>query len=351
MAMMLRSLLWLGSSLAVCGQVAQQPQPGTPFCGFRGAEAVDELLDSAVFIWAAANRCGKPGEAVKCEIDISSAVESLNGMANVILGALESCGALAASTDLSCGRAVSELTQGVAGLASVTGGILQHCANYTGSSSDKHSSSDSSSSGGSSHRRLTDDSSSTTHAPSTVLPKSNFTIGTCVVDMKDSFKNLFEAIEKTMTIKESCDASKNECITNSLEIVGAMSALGEYISGSVGRCSVGNVPGAECAGEVMGVVHSLDQIGAAGHKMSQFCKMSPQIAHALFAQEGPVAPNKTLQFVAFALMAVLPISAALSFFAGSRSARSGPGAVVRELEALVETQEEGKSDLEDVQVQ
>merc|ERR1719174_1412440 len=72
----------------------------TSECALNGARAVDDLLDSATYIWASVQRCQKPGTGNKkgnqvlCSLDVSSAIEATNAMVNVILKAVEKCGGL-----------------------------------------------------------------------------------------------------------------------------------------------------------------------------------------------------------------------------------------------------------------
>merc|ERR1719393_778796 len=70
----------------------------TSECALNGARAVDDLLDSATYIWASVQRCQKPGTGngkgnpILCSLDVASALEATNAMVNVILKAVEKCG-------------------------------------------------------------------------------------------------------------------------------------------------------------------------------------------------------------------------------------------------------------------
>jgi hypothetical protein len=173
--------------------------------------------------------------------------------------------------------------------------------------------------------------------------------------MKDSFKSLFELIHYARGMQKKCeDPTGHKCVDKSLKVFGALAVMGEFLAGTVGDCSVGHqVAGAPCAGKVLGVIHELDRIAAAGFQMSHHCDFNASHAETqFFAQEdAPVAPAEAVSLIAWAVIAVLPISAALSFFAGVRSRKRNAAAVVRELESLVSVQnvqDAEKSDLEDV---
>merc|ERR1719482_1983000 len=101
-------------------------------CGINGARAVDDLLDSATYIWASVQRCQKPkvggsGNQVLCAMDVSAAIESVNAMVNVILKAVEDCEGLEGEND-KCGMAVGVLTKAFAGLSGSSAGVAAKCA-------------------------------------------------------------------------------------------------------------------------------------------------------------------------------------------------------------------------------
>merc|ERR1719379_1190501 len=94
-------------------------------CALNGARAVDDMLDSAVYIMASLARCDKAngGDDIRCALDISTAIESVNGMVNVILKAVNACGEINTSNK-KCGLAVGVLTESWAGLSSASAGIV-----------------------------------------------------------------------------------------------------------------------------------------------------------------------------------------------------------------------------------
>merc|ERR1719460_3244014 len=101
-------------------------------CALNGARAVDDMLDSAVYIMASVVRCdksnGAEADAIRCALDISSAIESVNGMVNVILKAVNACGDLN-TANKDCGLAVGVLTESWAGISSASAGIVAKCPN------------------------------------------------------------------------------------------------------------------------------------------------------------------------------------------------------------------------------
>merc|ERR1719326_940662 len=105
-------------------------------CALNGARAVDDLLDSATYIWASVQRCQKPGAAapnnhgnqILCAMDVSSAIEAVNAMVNVILKGVEKCGDLEGK-NAKCGLAVGVLTKTFAGVAASSAGVTAKCPN------------------------------------------------------------------------------------------------------------------------------------------------------------------------------------------------------------------------------
>merc|ERR1719191_976065 len=122
---MTRALLFL-AGLSLVGA------DSTSKCALNGARAVDDMLDSAVYIMASVVRCdksnGAEADAIRCALDVSSAIESVNGMVNVILKAVNSCGKLKTENH-KCGLAVGVLTESYAGLAAAASGIVAKCPN------------------------------------------------------------------------------------------------------------------------------------------------------------------------------------------------------------------------------
>merc|ERR1719473_2645935 len=90
------------SVILLAGLSLASAQAATADCAINGARAVDDLLDSATYIWASVQRCQKPGAAapnnhgnqILCAMDVSSAIEAVNVMVNVILKGVEKCGDL-----------------------------------------------------------------------------------------------------------------------------------------------------------------------------------------------------------------------------------------------------------------
>merc|ERR1719230_1476196 len=122
---MIRAVLFAG--LVIAGSA------GHTECALNGARAVDDLLDSATYIWASVQRCKTPGPTshgnqILCSMDVASAIEAVNAMVNVILKGVEQCGNLEGEHE-KCGLAVGVLTKTFAGVAASSSGVTAKCPN------------------------------------------------------------------------------------------------------------------------------------------------------------------------------------------------------------------------------
>merc|ERR1711904_138019 len=135
-------------------------------------------------MWAAIDRCEKSKEEIKCSVGILSTVQSLNGMLNVMLKALNKCGDFA-PTDYKCTMAGLALTKASAGIGATAANVAQHCehpsATLTGSSSIANGN----------------------------WPQQD--PAQCIVDIKDSLKNLFKAVRSLMAIQNKCSMGSEHC--------------------------------------------------------------------------------------------------------------------------------------------
>jgi len=262
-------------------------------CALNVGRSVDEMLDSAIYIWAAVERCGKPGQKLHCEVDATEAVKSVTGMIRIIVESVRKCNGLKKHR---CGNAAGKLVEGVAGLASASGEIINKCPNQFQGKAESES----------------------------PIPQSK--IATCIVDVKSSMKALLKAVKRMMDLEKKCDGEDDRrCAADGLSIVAALASLGEYVVGAVGKCDPAALPAAtaidmECAGAVAALVHEFDATGAAATSVSDTCDTE---ASRLFELEAAGKPKKKGRTsMQWALVALLPIAAVVSFAFGSRLART-----------------------------
>jgi len=292
----------------------------TVTCALDGAEAVDEMLDSAVYIMASMTRCGKKASNtndVACAMDVSAAIESVNGMINVIMKAIGKCGALK-DDHFKCGLAVGVLTRSFAGLASASAGIVAKCpiGNKLGGGNVKtvaEANEDAARYGGDKAKPL---------GINTINPMPAG-MGECVINVKDTVKALFKAIKRIMTLKDNCeDTASEHCAHNTIKVVSSFSALGEYLAGAIGKCDAKSHSTALCAEMSLRLVREVENVGRASVAMTKDCDVGG--AERLYLEDADASTPATDNKATMALAALLPLTAVVAFVGGSRFAKTRP---------------------------
>jgi len=285
-------------------------------CLVDSGEAVSDAMDAALFIWAAAKRCGKANLELKCAIDITAAVKSVNSMVNVLLQTLDKCDALHGANK-ACGMQASKLTEYTAGLGQAAETVAQKCENNT-----------------------------------VVVPSTGTAAVMCTLSLKNTGKHLFKAISAIQKASPKCASGNGEaCAANALEIIASFAAMGEYLAGTVGQCQRATGALASrtkeelCAGAVGGLVHHTSKAAEAGINLKRACssqntvvieqqyygrKGGKAMAGGRGGKGGPINGTETgtrlysedgekvagVPVVNFVLGAFLPITAIVGFVGG-----------------------------------
>ena len=144
---------------------------------------------------------------------------------------------------------------------------------------------------------------------------------------------LFSAANSFSHIHKDCETAGKKCENNALSLVAGLADLGAFLAGAVDTCMVNPNAKAECAEHSLTLVAGLHAIAKAGMGVSGACKVDE--ADRLYLENGGKAA--TSNSMPLALAALLPISAVLSFVAGSRFAkyRSQQGARETDCEQLM----------------
>jgi len=295
---MMRSICFLSILVAASGELTMAEKGQ---CLVDSGEAVSDAMDAALFIWAAAKRCGRQGLELKCAIDITAAVKSVNSMVNVLLHTLDKCDALHGAHK-ACGMQASKLTEQTAGLGQAAEMVAQKCEKNA-----------------------------------VVAPSTGTAAVMCTLSLKNTAKHLFKTISALRKSTSACSTGDHEaCTANILEIVASFAAVGEYIAGTVGQCQRASGALASrtkeelCAGAVQGLVHFTAKAAEAGVNLKGACsgpKITVGIEQAqqpgtvvieegtrLYAQDGvKVAGIPAANFV---LAAFLPVTAIVGFVGG-----------------------------------
>jgi hypothetical protein len=329
-------------------------------CALNGARAVDDMLDSAVYIMASIVRCDKSNgieaDAIRCSLDISSAIESVNGMVNVILKAVDKCGKLKTDNH-KCGLAVGVLIEGYAGLAAASSGIVAKCPNalnhFHPLETVGQAMNNAAASAG--HNNNWGHGNAIATLPGQAAGNANFVnlqggaaLGQCIVNVKNTMKSLFKAIARIMTIKHNCkDPESKHCAHNSLKIMSGFIGMGEFLSGAIGKCtpmeSAENYKtksDAICAQYSLKLVHQLGVVDRASIQMSKDCELTGAQRARLYAEEQEdVDTSDRAAPVSLGLVALFPICAVLAFVAGSRFAKTRAQIPQQDCESLMSVEE------------
>jgi len=294
---MMRSICFLSILVAASGELTNAEKGQ---CLVDSGEAVSDAMDAALFIWAAAKRCGKANLELKCAIDITAAVKSVNSMVNVLLHTLDKCDALHGANK-ACGMQASKLTEYTAGLGQAAETVAQKCENDT-----------------------------------VVAPSTGTAAVMCTLSLKNTGKHLFKTISAIQKSSSACSTGNHEkCSANILEIVASFAAMGEYVTGTVGQCQRATGALASrtkeelCAGAIQGLVHHTAKAAEAGINLKGACSPTGTVIieqpapaqtvvieeqSRLYAQDGvKVAGIPAANFV---LAAFLPVTAIVGFVGG-----------------------------------
>merc|ERR1719158_2214647 len=215
-------------------------------CALNGARAVDDLLDSAVYIMASIVRCDKSSytpndQGIRCALDVSSSIESVNAMVNVIVKAVDKCGKLK-TENRKCGLAVGVLTEGWAGLSAASAGIVAKCPNNLNHHHSLETVGQAMANAGASTGAINNNLHGNQFAPVLSGNMQNLqggqSFGQCIVNVKGSMKSLFKTIKRIMTVKHNCkDPASKKCAHNDLKIMAGLIGMGEFLSGAIGKCT------------------------------------------------------------------------------------------------------------------
>jgi len=249
-------------------------------------------------------------------MDISSAIEAVNAMVNVVLKAVQECGDLDGA-NAKCGLAVGVLTKSFAGVAAGSAGVTAKCPNkLNGFSHLNFLVRGMGPSFGNANGALAN----AAGVAAGASQASNF--GSCIVNVKDVTKNIFKAAKRLVTVKHNCNGHhKKHCAHNALKIVASFAAIGEYLSGAIGYCSANIAKNAkmqedaECASEALDLVGSVHRLSSAAVAMKKHCHIGEarlyELEHGEGVQEGS-------SYLTITLAAFLPITAVLAFVVGKR---------------------------------
>merc|ERR1711907_293019 len=299
--------------LLVCAHGAADAET-TGTCLLDSSEAISDALDAAMFMWAAVDRCGKASEEIKCSVGILSSVQSTTGMINVILKALHKCGDFT-NADAKCTVAGMRLTKASTGVGTTAANVAQHCENATAQNFVVATTANAGIA--SSHSLLTNGN----------WPQQD--PAQCIVDMKDTLKNLFKTISALMKTNNKCQQGAEHCAANVMAVTAALSGMGGYLAGAVGHCSKPEaVHGSVCSEASLLLVEDLTKVGEAGTQLHEHCGLAATRLYSEF-DANKVQSKSGFSATNVILAAFVPVTAIVSFV-GGRVMRSQDAGRARE---------------------
>jgi hypothetical protein len=270
-------------------------------CELDSADTVEHGVNAALAIWAADKRCHGTllTEApVKCEQDVSTSIQELIEMGSALGGMVGSCGAVKLE-NWKCGKAADNVVAATAGLAAAAGKIADDCAHIVPAALDGD-----------------------------VLDTAT-QLGKCTADAGDSMTTLFHAHNSIQHLKDKCGAGsrrrrKGGCTVDALDVTSVLADFGAYIAAAYTECSeyhnaAADTEASDCADGVLSGIAQLTELAKLGLEMKDACKSS---SSRLYLDSNNEAASATTSPLVLALAAILPVSAVLSFVAGSRFAKS-----------------------------
>jgi hypothetical protein len=294
---------------------------------------------------------GVEADAIRCSLDISSAIESVNGMVNVILKAVNACGKLKTKNH-KCGLAVGVLTEGYAGLAAASSGIVAKCPNKLNNfhplETVGQAMANAGASAGAGNNWGHGNAPTIPGNPHLVNLQGGASLGQCIVNVKNTMKSLFKAIARIMTIKHNCkDPDSKKCAHNDLKVMTGLIGMGEYMSGAIGKCTpynAENLPQKEramCSMYSLKLVQQLGVVDRASIAMSKACEITGAQRARLYAEDNEdfaESGNNDAPF-SLGLVALFPVAAVLSFVAGKRFGKTRTQVPEQDCESLMQVEQ------------
>lgn len=273
-------------------------------CAINGAKALDDAVDAGMYLWASTERCAKGNkyDGLKCEIDVTAALESVIKMVSIITEAVSSCAGDIDSINAQCGQAAGALASATAGLTSGAGSLTHWIQKKSG--------------GG-----------------DAVVDKTTTNVGKCVVDVKHIATNIFEAAAGIKAAKAGCNGDDEKCAAHALGVISVVANLGSAVSHSVAHCSASGNTTADMSGDMIDFVNDLDNVARAGIAIDEKCSVSDE---RLFSIENSNVASSNMPAVNNLVIAAMVPLAAVAGFVGGRRQKSFNKAQTRDIEETLE---------------
>jgi len=290
-------------------------------CTLHSSKAVGHGIEAALYVWAATKRCtGAVLEeaGVKCEQDVTAAIEEVVAMANDIADMVAQCNDIK-DDNHKCASLVTDLVSKTAGLAHDGGALADQCGKVI------------------KDPKLDTQARYRSHSAKGLGRKE--WLGGCTVYSGLAMNSLFWANNAIKGAKQNCgkDGSKGSCTTSSLNVLSVISNMGAFLGHSVSKCksyaasqadpknwnagSEVDTYAEDCAASVLESIADLTGVAKIGLQLKDACFVSDA---RLFIENGSTEVTEPAgsNLIVFGLAAMVPIAAVLSFIAGNRFAKA-----------------------------
>jgi hypothetical protein len=264
-----------------------------PDCIMSNTQAVNGMIDSALFIYASTKACtGAPGETASCVSNLAEVVHSVIGVGEFMIKVFETCGEIKTS-NLNCGLAGAHLTGALASVTSSASAAADDCAppgdsiEATGKYKVSYSSLD-----------------------------------TCTINVADAMSGLQAAITATMAMKGKCAKADHvgTCVTGVLDMISCVGNLAVFIENVVADCKTdGESVSNACATDIGGILAGLAATASSVGKVRESCTAKSSLLyteHSAGMKEP--ATFGSANILSGMLLVLLPITGLVSYFGGAR---------------------------------
>jgi len=277
-------------------------------CAWHGVAVADQLTNAIIYIWQGVKRCGQGHKASECSVDISYAIEAVQNTVDSILAGVSSCDGIL-TRDEACRLAWSQTVASMAGVAGSSSEIADKCPKN----------------------------SFKTETPASKSKPFPHGLGMCIIDAKDLFWAVFRAGVWSADASDVCSHGESEACTDAiLRATVGFASMGEFIAGIVGYCTAPtdqmvNHYAAQCSNAVLALIHKLNKLSAAGTAVHNNCDVGE--AARLYLQNGGHKGLKNSQSnIPTLALALLPITAVMSFVLGRRMSQARQPDLTRDAE-------------------
>jgi hypothetical protein len=280
--------LVLGSSAQAYTPAAPKGPNDLPGCIMANTNAINDMVDSALYIYASTKACTKTETTNACVADIASVVNSVVGVGEFVVKVFKTCGEIATS-NYDCGIAGTALTGNLAAVTSASAWAAGDC-------------------------KKTD-----SMAPGKGGAYDYADMDVCTVNVGAAMAGLQGAITSMMTVQAKCDTGNGgKCFSGVLDIIAAVGNLAVFLENVVTDCSQDDMYVINaCSTDIAAILSGLAATASTSITIKEKC--TPASTRLYQESDAPaIATNNGANLMTGMLVIFLPITGLASYYGGSR---------------------------------